>query len=120
MNDDCEYKNDGECDPPLGYCAEGTDCADCDPVTHSPLARCTATQRANDDCEYKNDGECDPPLGYCAEGTDCADCDPAPHTGQESTTCASRAAVVVVDVMGVRCIWFGRPPRSSSTRGGRA
>ena len=53
-NDDCEYKNDGECDPPLGYCAEGTDCADCDPCSQfsagpmgspavsDPCSSCTA------------------------------------------------------------------------------
>lgn len=86
----CPYTNDGDCDEPngLGYCAWGTDVADCsDPNSNYgngsgfggsapvPPGGVSSTGLLNP-CPYTNDGDCDEPngLGYCDWGTDVADC----------------------------------------------
>ena len=84
----CPYTNDGDCDEPngLGYCAWGTDTADCsNPNSNfgsgsgygsSPAGGGSTGGGLMNPCPYTNDGDCDEPngLGYCAWGTDTADC----------------------------------------------
>ena len=92
----CPYTNDGDCDEPngLGYCAWGTDTADCSNPNSNfgggsgysggggntggsgYTGGWSATGGLMNPCPYVNDGDCDEPegLGYCAEGTDVADC----------------------------------------------
>lgn len=86
----CPYVNDGDCDEPngLGYCAWGTDTADCsNPNSNFGAGSGSAGGGGTagisggggglyNPCPYLNDGDCDEPngLGYCAWGTDTADC----------------------------------------------
>ena len=89
----CPYTNDGDCDEPngLGYCAWGTDTADCsNPNSNfgsgggysgsggstAGTGGGSASSGLYNPCPYTNDGDCDEPngLGYCAWGTDTADC----------------------------------------------
>ena len=81
----CPYTNDGDCDEPngLGFCAWGTDVADCsNPNSNfgngSGYMGGTTTGGTGlmNPCPYTNDGDCDEPngLGLCAWGTDVADC----------------------------------------------
>lgn len=93
--DPCPYVNDGDCDEPngLGYCAYGTDTADCSNPNsnygsgigfragssvynpNTPNTTNTGSYLHNP-CPYLNDGDCDEPngLGLCEWGTDVADC----------------------------------------------
>jgi hypothetical protein len=86
----CPYTNDGDCDEPngLGYCAWGTDTADCsNPYSNFGSGRYippgsggytppVSSGGLMNPCPYTNDGDCDEPngLGLCAWGTDTADC----------------------------------------------
>lgn len=83
----CPYTNDGDCDEPngLGYCAWGTDTADCSNPNSNFGAGSGYIGGGSagggggglyNPCPYTNDGDCDEPngLGYCAWGTDTADC----------------------------------------------
>lgn len=86
----CPYTNDGDCDEPngLGYCAWGTDTADCSNPNSNfgggsgyaggggGYSGGGGAGNLMNPCPYTNDGDCDEPngLGYCAWGTDTADC----------------------------------------------
>jgi len=88
----CPYTNDGDCDEPngLGFCAWGTDTADCsNPYSNYGSGSGYAGGGYSgggtagggggglmNPCPYTNDGDCDEPngLGYCAWGTDVNDC----------------------------------------------
>jgi len=69
----CRFAFDNECDETRygggGYCAAGSDTADCAML---------AAGLADDSCRWANDNECDEPryggTGACTDGTDTSDC----------------------------------------------